>query len=142
MNSENERELDARIAEGILGLPTQFVKRRDGYLIPEDYYLVQEHPNGSGKDFRKLPSYSSDPNDAWVVVEKMILDKWSFRLSCDHREGGRWEASFADSGSLEGTASDFTFTHAICLAALKAIATRQAGDKPQAAHNSLAEAPA
>lgn len=141
MNPENEREVDARIAEIIFGLPTQFVKRRDGYLIPEDYYLVQERPDGSGKDFRKLPSYSTDLTDVWAVVERMILDKWSFQLSCAALGSGGWKASFVGAENLEGNAADPNFALAICLAASKAVEARQTNDAPESVHNQLAEAP-
>ena len=141
MTPENEREIDARVAENIFNLPTQCVKRREGYLIPEDYYLVQERPSVGGKDFRKLPAYSTDLTDAWTVIDRMILDRWSFRLSCAPEEGGRWQAFFAGHGDLESSASDINFTLAICLAALKAVDVRRANDAPQAAHDLLAEAP-
>ena len=142
MNPENEREFDARIAESIFGLSTQLVKRRDGYLIPEDYYLVQERPDGSGKDFGKLPSYSTDTTDVWTVVERMILDKWSFQLSCAPQGSGGWKASFASAENLEGKAADPNFALAICLAASKAVEARQTNDAPEAMHIPLAEAPA
>jgi hypothetical protein len=141
VNPDKEREVDARIAESIFGLPTQFVKRGDGYLIPEDYYLVQERPDGSGKDFKKLPSYSTDMTDVWSVVERMIQDKWRFQLSYAPQGSGDWKASFVSAENLEGNAADPNFALAICLAASKAVEARQTNDAPETVHNPLAGAP-
>lgn len=121
---DNERELDATTAQKVFGLPTQYVKKGEGRLLVEDYYLVQER--ASGKDLRPLPSYSADVTNAWMVVEKMMIDRWKCQLSFDPEMGGEWTASFANTEGLhEGTAAAPTFAVAVCLAALEAVEAQQ-----------------
>lgn len=101
-------ELDALIATKVMGASFQEIKDAD--------YFVNES-GGIGFD---LPSYSTDIASAWLVVEKLRLSV----LKCNHG----WRAGDLSYGGHESSEFIFdaiaeTAPHAICLAALKSVAS-------------------
>jgi len=103
------RELDALVAEKVMG----WIKRPKGagtahLWISSDKQAFHES---------ELPAYSTDIAAAWQVVEKLTRrdDKLFFTLETPI-SGSAWECWFSGEWAEGETAS-----HAICLAALKAV---------------------
>jgi hypothetical protein len=122
------RELDALVAERVMGLQVQ----RDQYTAgvkallgdkrsddPWDYYI------GDTND--RLPHYSTDISAAWLVVERMRqTHDFELGLLAKFKNGkDLWEAEFTDCATDEAYKSYLaeadTAPLAICLAALAAL---------------------
>ncbi len=103
----NDRELDALVAEKIIGVVVS--NKKDHSHCWQVY---------NGKDYGMLPYYSSDITDAWDVFEKLgglcgvgygpVRKDWTayFQINIDHPTH---------------RASDKSAARAICLAALMAV---------------------
>lgn len=121
MKLEPGRELDALVAEKVMGLenvkfqPLRTKKIPGGnnfLIINEDLYY------GCGELEKQVPTYSTDIISAWEIVEKLKhLEPeltWSDEHQCWHMT--LWKG--ANQGMMPGSK---TAPHAICLAALKAV---------------------
>lgn len=108
------RELDALVAEKVMGFDKHIVSKVDG--LP----------------YADVPHYSTSIADAWMVVEKMCQMADSGELDYEHgnfhieyrghwQDGEVWSAGFKyyDATSIWATAD--TAPEVICLAALKAV---------------------
>jgi hypothetical protein len=133
------RELDARIAETVLGW--RWFMHRPGlegssipgqrFLYPPDTAAVREGvfvlapPDAPLAD--SLTSYySTDLAAAWEIVEHMRAR--DYRFACEDRLGtdGPWWVEFAtEEYELGGQAHERTFPLAVCWAALAAIGDRR-----------------
>ena len=107
------RELDALIAEKVMGWKVD---------------RIVEHNNTTGDELLhifgpdKFPHYSTQIADAWLVVEKLGKDDWTYTIvgnssynRCDLRKWlshNNWAHLYSDAD---------TAPLAICLAALKAV---------------------
>jgi hypothetical protein len=109
------RELDALIAEKVMGYSDVKVGFIDGINWDKGF------PPGK-KIAHAISHYSTDISAAWEVVDK-LLDKWSFDLSSI---SGKYFRVILTGGGNEShlkrlVVETETATHAICLAALKAM---------------------
>jgi hypothetical protein len=104
INFKPGRELDALIAEKVMGKVDDAASLR----------LALEE----GMEYGAVPRYSADIAAAWEVVKRLgegdfILERWP-----EFKDDRRWRSSF-------GRGVDFSYSstasHAICLAALKAV---------------------
>jgi hypothetical protein len=89
-----------------------------------DYFYTSDEPGGFLSN--PLPSYSSDIDAAWKVVEKLTQDSWIVRTISSENGGtdcvvecGVGARGKFSSDTMEGL--ETTAPHAICLAALKAV---------------------
>ena len=129
------RELDALVAERVFG---KVLLTQDG-MAAEAERVWQRQPQctyffrfvclgDSDDEYPKFehrePRYSTDMAAAWEVVEKLKFDRGTFWFRLEYDNNEIWDATFQEvSGRKEcfvGTAA--TAPHAICLAALKAVA--------------------
>ena len=107
------RELDALIAEKVMKLLN--VGRRNtghGYATHLAYYAPPL------KEYKRVPDYSTQITDAWLVVGKLDLP---FTLQKNKQFKGGHYASFIVDKKFKA-AQAATAPLAICLAALEAIA--------------------
>lgn len=123
------RELDALIAEKVMGWPPKPAHAGwQGDVVPSlaDPKWVQAGPD-RGWEMVFLPNYSTDIAAAWKVVEKMRETPKPF-FSLAWYISGRWGAAFL--GHDDGTDAEMADTapHAICLAALRAVAKAPTAD--------------
>jgi hypothetical protein len=113
-----ERGLDTLIAEKVLGWR---------YVSPdEDYpggWLI-----GSGQKIRRLPFFSADMGDAWIVVNHLEACAWLLNLNCRLlRDAQRiYTAHFREgyspyTGRAVEDSSRESAALAICLASLKVV---------------------
>jgi hypothetical protein len=115
------RELDAQVAEKVMGL--QVVRnKKGGWSIGEpDYY----DDAGISCLFNPLPEYSTDIAAAWKVVEHLMQTGHTLNLDCwvrsDIYVGPMFEATIGRAGIVQGVAGSNEAPLAICLAALKAV---------------------
>lgn len=139
--SEPNRELDAQIAEKVMGLKIRFecptlpqLRVEGGWLAPDDYLLLND--DGSVKTGIALPGgpiriavphYSSDISAAMEVTEKMIAAGWWAGMGKDDELSDKeWYAEFYRRRVTQrGWAEAETLAEAICLAALKSIGVRE-----------------
>ena len=139
------RELDALVAEKVMGLCVDCVFRADRFLDASWETLVP--PSWVGHDEGRMTGssvyvvgditrctvhdmplwswsrhvYSTDIAAAWQVVEKMQtpeMEEWEFNTSTD---GDKWEATFWMGDTFNDSGETDTAPHAICLAALRAV---------------------
>ena len=122
---EAGRELDALIAEKVMGQDTRWLE-----VLHGEHRLVWFKQNwGYGDD---VPHYSTRIQDAWLVVEKMTGDGFCPALIFD--DNGSWVMAFdgiqnlpedddplITSFCIESKMIADTAPLAICLAALKAV---------------------
>jgi hypothetical protein len=123
---EPGRELDALVAENVMEFqrvwlpPDQEGEGAGEILIPPGVQLKELEsvlPKKGGMHAAGFaPAYSTRLEDAWKVVERMRSKKWD--LTLNGLMAG-WEAEFGFSDE-RGVFSDKA-SHAICLAALKAL---------------------
>lgn len=126
------RELDALIAEKVMGAREVLLDPTDGCVAGARQFPATNGRNASGR----VPFYSSDIAAAWTVVEKMRERKMAFVLGANgHSEqfsawffNGIWalaknQNSVPDHGDphLYGSATAGTAPLAIALAALQAL---------------------
>lgn len=114
------RELDALIAEKLFGLNLT------------DAFTGEERPITSGVALQYLdrmsgvPNYSTDIAAAWEVVEKIIhpefVSSWQFDIRVESWPK-KYKAKFSNGGGAH-IAHEDSAPHAICLAALKALAIK------------------
>ena len=103
------REIDAMVAEKVMGLKSRF--------IPDTNWAVFQV---DGWTERLVLDYSTNITDAFQVVEKMRERGYYFALI--QHVGGTWGCEFTDKGyELKGKVEDEkTAPEAICRAALAA----------------------
>ena len=101
------RQIDALVAEKVMGWVESTHKDSMGYLAPPD------NPEGFYTDY-DIPNYSTDISAAWEVMEKMkeIYEPDIMYLKLYNK----WRADFG----YDATILNETAPMAICLAALKA----------------------
>lgn len=117
------RELDALIAEKVMGITPDLKCIACGSTNLLIHWLTGNNMYGDctknmdyKRTFIKLPNYSTDISDAWLVVEKMgAYNDSSFSLSVG-LSYTEWCACFMGHKAWSDSAP-----HAICLAALKAV---------------------
>jgi hypothetical protein len=122
------RELDAEIAEKILGLSVKANKRKNitVFTIGEPNYIDIQ---GCMELTNPVPFYLSDISAAMDVVEKMFLDDWAIEIKgselFETERGimGGWDVIFSCKCGARGrfSADSDILPKAICLAALKTI---------------------
>lgn len=119
------RELDALVAEKVMGLKVRKEKVPNGHGHPAAHYDLVDFWYGKNEDIGHLPHYSTDISAAWKVMEKLKTlvkspgyvdvgtnndkDGWSCELVRRSGEGGQ-PAIFAPTAPL-----------AICLTALETV---------------------
>jgi hypothetical protein len=114
------RELDALIAEKVLGIPVRASEDAEGCYLP-----VTTHPDGGyyhghrGQIEKPILHYSTQIADAWLVVEKMKANNYCFTLYDGYDP--EWAALFSPRDAKLNLAEADTAPLAICLAALKAV---------------------
>ena len=129
MITEAGRELDALVAEKVMGLPdvgrysredmrslewTHYGKNGD---VHDFYYLLDEDNNPRWS----VPRYSTSIAAAWEVVEKLTGDDGDFSFKL-HNYDCDWEATYLNGPrSIQIKSIAATAPLAICLAALKAV---------------------
>ncbi len=124
-NMEPGRELDAEIAEKVMGWSYETFP--DG-ACPEvkHWYATSPCPNDArDPSFRGgIPLYSEDISDAWDVVEKLWDESLHVQFSLIHQiTAGGWIAEFPTRlvpHTNYVKAKGDTAPHSICLAALQA----------------------
>lgn len=132
------RELDALIAERVMGIAPEewryrcYVERheRDEAWCYHCRALI-----GDAEVDGRIPQpYSTRIEDAWLVVEKMRADGWRVRLDDEPEGWGAWFRRGHDPIDpmiplYEGDVRLASMPHAICLAALAALAAPHGGTK-------------
>lgn len=116
------RELDALIAEKVMGLEVVRNKKGGWSIGPQDWFDVQ----GDMQLFNPLPSYSEDITYAFEVVEIVKNAGWYFHLDDYGGGGGQYMCVFDPDEDMLPTLTPARgiadgAPHAICLAALKAV---------------------
>jgi hypothetical protein len=116
MSIEAGRELDAMVAEKVMGLETG-ASGDNAWILGDALYVIDDGHAAV------LPHYSTDIAAAWLVVEKMRADGWHFELSDrDAVDEQPFWVEFATKEYERGGQSwQAAAPHAICLAALKAV---------------------
>lgn len=111
----SDRELDALVAEKVMGLSVEWVKAGDKSYIGT---FISDGPvTLEGLHKVSIPHYSTDIAAAWTVVERMRDDsKWNTFKLVWNTDGVR--VSFRDDDNRVWGESA---PRAICLAALKAV---------------------
>jgi len=101
------RELDALVAEKVLGIPPEMIHNQEG---GKHFKFVD------GRECRIAVNayYSTNIGAAWQVVEKCK------RLKLSQMSDGYWRAAFSRDGVWESREAE-TASRAICLAALAAV---------------------
>lgn len=132
---EAGRELDALVAEKVMGLRVLFAARawsEDDWLgsdIPTEenvMAIVNERPENPDQKWRGpshliIPHYSTDIAAAWQVVKQMRSRGFSIVLS-DHNAG--IEVVWIATGQVINVSAE-TDELAICLAALEVVSNNQ-----------------
>lgn len=119
MSPKASRELDALIAEKVMGL---VVRHPYGRFDP--WFETTKAVSG----LSPVPPYSTSIADAWLVVEKLVELATDVSISrYEDAVGFRWHCSYGysapDKGSIVGAD---TASLAICLAALRAMGVENA----------------
>lgn len=109
---EPSSELDAIIAEKVLGMEVSRNHKGGWSLGPPDYY----DSYGSIELMNPLPFYSEDINAAWDIVDK--LKAYEPSLSWNH-ERGVWTLMLLRGPDLKPYPTSLRPAHAICLTAIK-----------------------
>jgi len=100
------RELDAAVAEHVLGIDLYTVNPHDG----SNEYWIDAGGDGDIQAFRPLPRYSTDMAEAWRV-----LDTFPGAIALMNAVNGQWQCV------ILLTATGMTAPEAICRAALLAV---------------------
>lgn len=100
------RELDAAVAEHVLGIDLYTVNPHDG----SNEYWIDAGSDGDIQAFRPLPRYSTDIAEAWRV-----LDTFPGAIALMNAVNGQWQCV------ILLTATGMTAPEAICRAALLAV---------------------
>lgn len=116
---EAGRELDAQIAEKVMGYAMTVVAAIDGESLGLDFET---------EDWQVLPHYSTNIAAAWPIAEKLHLsvmragDEWAAAVldGEPHAEEGEYHGGYVDCG-LHDVAYAPTAPLAICRAALLAV---------------------
>ena len=127
-------ELDALVAKGVMGWNWQI----DSPTAHLRYCTV---PTKKMPDTRRLFSPSTDIVAAWEVVEKFdFLSLFKTEVDLGFMKPGQWECLLvADHvGSRKHYAVCDTAPHAICIAALKAMQSKEGLDWPVTAEGCTA----
>jgi hypothetical protein len=103
------RALDAVVAEGVMGLKLGPAPMSGSFKIT----CVRV----GDREWRSLPYYSTDIAAAWPVLEK-LRENQNIDIH-EYSEG--WEVVLIGPGSHAVTGQADTASHAICLAALRAV---------------------
>ena len=107
------RELDARVAEKVMGWKTNWLKT-DWW---EEINPNTHHHKGLVKDFKP----STDISAAWEVVEKMF-ERGGCEIGCyGSKSGGKWFEVIVITMNGEVKVTAHTAHEAICKAALLAV---------------------
>lgn len=136
---EASRELDVAIAEKVMGLDN--VVYRAGHFADGSPWYGASFGTGDGQ--QNVPAFSTDIAAAWTVVENLKQSrKMAFVLGsngCSDQisvwfNDGTWalghqqnECPDFDDPHLLGAATESSTPLAICIAALKALATKERG---------------
>lgn len=102
------RFMDQIVAERVLGLRVEETADHNGI----DHLWLKDRLDLSGAV--PLPRYSTDIEDSWEVLERLIWDSFSVRLSFD--KISNWSLWLDDQCIVSFLT---TAPHAICLGALK-----------------------
>lgn len=125
MNLKASRELDALIAEKVMGweMVDATIYRWWGLVMgPKEFSTIRAValiPPGE-TEIQLVPSYSTDIEAAWEVVESLQIKGYGFILDNMEHFLGNWQAHFelnANAWAEEANSAPL----AICRAALKAI---------------------
>ncbi len=113
------RKLDALIAEKVMG----GIRHEVESVLSVDVSAASL-TLGKGIEY---PRYSTDIAAAWEVIEKILADDWAVEIHGSEffvKGKGGFDVRFACKAGARGRfdASADTFTHAVCLAALMAVA--------------------
>lgn len=122
----SDRELDAEIARLVM----EFVRHRQGVLLPNDnrLHLWFDHAMKAEADrgelYLRVPPYSTDTASAFLVVEKLRSDSWDVQISSDD-ESPTWQVYFDQGASRVALPAEHnSLPRAICLAALQVTVAR------------------
>jgi hypothetical protein len=112
LKPEAGRELDALVAEKVMGIPKELISING----PID------SPYNPGTLVREIEHYSTDISAAWEVVDRMFEKGWDLYLETFLNEEGKQQCrvSFQKIGNEEITSGPMfseKAPHAICLAA-------------------------
>lgn len=118
------RKLDALIAEKVFGAKIIRSAFHEG-----DPVISCDFPERKmGEMFPHLPNFSTEIQDAWLVVEEMQSNKWVFRIESPYcnRIPSLWRAYFGwkcvHDDDFDNYASESEIpAESICLAALAAL---------------------
>jgi hypothetical protein len=128
-------ELDALIAEKVMGCRVsngrcgcEPINIASSYVVLGYEKRPHEGYSGAFRLQEQLPPYSTDIAAAWEVVEKVWKETWFSLDKYRHHETKEWvwDAGQVDlicgELSISNRVEGLTPAHAICLAALKALA--------------------
>lgn len=114
---EPGRELDALIAEKVMGWR----------MLPDnEHFKTSQGWGPEGQSLAHCPRYSTDIAAAWEVVSKIKKAHWNFVLTCHH---GEWTVKLNHQTEGDDISEAESAPYAICLAALKAVETRDQSDE-------------
>jgi hypothetical protein len=103
--------------QGLVLAPPEFTG--DGFAWP-NRGVVHAHYFLNGGDRHR---YSTDIAAAWEVLAKLAFEGWGIELEYHQCHEPWWEAALnhMDLDAIDGVRSSVSASHAICLAALKAV---------------------
>lgn len=125
-------EMDALVAEKVMGVEPKkvFIATNDGgrsAAITSDSFWggehdlakwIKEHPGYVLGEWKSYPQYSTKIEDAWLVVEKLGIHTV---MEIDPRETPKVTVGMGNGATAGVITKAETLSHAICLAALKAV---------------------
>lgn len=123
MNYNELRELDAEVAEQVMGWTRHVEKpdRTDNRQIDGVLYCPPDYPKTLLGGLNVVPHYSTKTANAMSVVEQLRTEGYYF--TCGDRHGNPWWAEFANEDyTIGGQGSAEKLELAICHAALNLIA--------------------
>lgn len=131
--SEPGKELDAEVAEKVMGIPWRFAlfgsSGRLRFLTTDDRYARAAGDEPVAAHQHHVPHYSTDIAAAMLVVEKLhrhpvMILRFGKGEGVPDSEVRQWHVDFSQHDAVM---SD-SLPHAICVAALKACASLPSGD--------------
>ena len=111
------RELDALVAEKVMGLRVKWATSYDG----EPHPVCPSLTDARAEDWEPCPWYSTDVADAWEVVERLRQMDYVGLVVKAYPLGLKDQYVASVPGSTTAFAEAQTAPHAICVAALKAV---------------------
>lgn len=119
------REIDALIAEKVMGLKVKELAGYDGFgnEMHRDFYMFY---GGDYKDM--VPNYTTDIAQAFQVLDRLNTDGFEYRVGRE-RDGSAFVRLIDKYGKFHAWALDMPVPEAICRAVIAALGLRPEGEE-------------